>query len=734
MTPNALGIEWPHDIERRAIHETIKGAADLTDGSDELRRAIRSPLSRLAFSSQRSQILAPLDLGPRQRVVCVASDFGALARALGERCRSVLAVDPTPLSAAAAADRCRDLDNVTVVSNIEDSVATEIAASEPFDLVCVVAGRDGLRRESPWWDPLATALACVSHLAVHGTLAIAFSNQVGLRGLLGYADERAEAAWIGLEAMQRSGGAPDLTYAQIDDRLKSAGFGLRSWQAVFPDHHFPTRMFPQSMYKSAAGLHTIDRFVRDPVVDRFGSPRLVANSRAAHGLMLRSGVGWEVANSYLVVARKDDSHIESTDEDQAWIFSGERRRAWRRTRSLRRRGADWELGLVVGPVHTPGDEPVDAWLTNGTAATEQVIDGEPLDLLLAKALSAGQLDQAADLLSFWRAHLERQAFSPPAGVSHPFLPVDSQRALPGNLLDANLDNFVVSGSQLYFIDTEIVARGGVDFELVTSRALYSFAVRAVLGGWQLPMLAPTVGTVAQLLADLAGIDARPSTAALASAEAALQFMVTGADPAETRQEFEQSETAQVPRAPTAPELRVELERSAGEVLRLSQDVDELRCDAGRLEGRVVELFDANTLMHAAIEEREAALLQAAEFQRQREHDVVELVEAIRTQQSNERELRAALDHSTRDVIELRDALIAVEQQLETSDSQHRELRSRVADLEEQLAVQISANQAFHARLDNERSLPKLTRVARAISGKALEADSPVGATLQPREP
>src|ERR1700737_4522467 len=121
------------EAERR-IYDVIRGARDRGTFSNELAGAIEGWPSEYHLSRQRHCIVRPLGIKPRDRVLEFGCGCGAITRYLGEIGAGVTAIEGAWPRARAAAERCRDLPNVTVI----DDDFLQFAANGQFDWVLLV--------------------------------------------------------------------------------------------------------------------------------------------------------------------------------------------------------------------------------------------------------------------------------------------------------------------------------------------------------------------------------------------------------------------------------------------------------------------------------------------------------------------------------------------------------------------------------------------------------------------
>lgn len=506
--------------------KVFNSVEDLSDGSDELLSRIEDWPTRSHFSPLRSNLVKPLRIEPGMRVLDVGCGSGTTLRYLGELGADVTGIEGSPARARAAAIRCCDLPNVKVVCGpIQDY------KSEPYDLVLVIGVLEySDRLHATGHKGFLGAVAGLT--GQKGVLAIAIENQIGLKYLIGYNEDHLGLPWVGVEGYQRREGIRTWTRRELANLLNVGGMTHRRWLYPYPDYKHPTHIFSDRLMRRPEGPSLVDKFLRNPVVDRSAEPALVCNAAAAHRVMLGAGLGEEVANSFLLLAARDENRLEEiVHTGEAWFFSQQRLRTWRRARTLIPDASGYRL-IPFGPsIERVGP----GWLEMSSVAAEPVSDGLPLERLVAESLGAGDLARVKALLGLWWRRLTEAGFAPPKDYEpNPFLPPGASAIVPGNMLDANLDNFLLTGDKLVHVDTELVAIPGVDPVLVGSRALRNLAERALIGGWMHPWThGETLGEVFPILCDWAGIPKpRPDLDTLAKIEATLQEIVVGADPVE----------------------------------------------------------------------------------------------------------------------------------------------------------------------------------------------------------
>ncbi len=512
--------------------EILSAATDRSSNSDELAREITDWPSRYHLSRQRANLIRPLQLGPQLRILEVGAGTGVLSRALGESGASVTALEGHLDRARAAAVRCKDLDNVEVVSgpleNFEDA--------DGFDVVCLVgvleyaASGAGLSTDHQQFLDRAADL-----VRPGGALVLAIENIIGVKYLLGYDEDHVGMPWIGVEDYPGSGGVRTFSRRALQAMLDAAGLHHQAWFFPFPDYKLPTVILSESIYAESGAPDLVDQLVRQPVGDSPESRAQLCDDRRAHRVLVGAGLGPEVANSFLVVAwAGDDRPAAAPDETiLAWRAGDDRRRRWRRGFDLRRT----DRGLVIHA--DPGGDPDDAgtsagWLVHDSTKDGPYIGGRTIEQLALDACQRGDQTSLKDALCTWRWFLDRQLVQSSAKdqTSHPFLSPEDGPRLPPEYLDVALSNFVLGDDGLHFIDREWQATGGVSAPLVMARALWLFAKEIIRTGVDHPW--PEDTTVDQLaahLGELCELDVGQQILdRFRASEVELQQLVTGRDP------------------------------------------------------------------------------------------------------------------------------------------------------------------------------------------------------------
>ncbi len=264
------------------VLRALQGANDTSSGSDELAAQIVDWPTRYHFSRLRANVVRPLRIDARHRVLDVGAGTGAIARHVGEQGARVVALEGSPSRARACAARCRDLPNVDTVSGSLDAfLQSDIDAAGAFDVVLCIGVLE--YNAGPRGDAGAVEFlrSLQRFLRPGGSLVVAIENQLGLKYLLGYAEDHHGLAYLGVEGYPAVTGARTFSRKRLGDLLAAAGLVEPRWLFPFPDYKVTRVVLDASAYARPDVVDFVDGTARWPV-SAFASARLrMADDRRA---------------------------------------------------------------------------------------------------------------------------------------------------------------------------------------------------------------------------------------------------------------------------------------------------------------------------------------------------------------------------------------------------------------------------------------------------------------------
>ncbi|OQP61514.1 hypothetical protein A3860_31810 [Niastella vici] len=224
-----------------AIYEQLKKCSDVSVLSDELESHIHDWISLCFFSKKRANLLRPFTaLFKGKTILEVGCGGGAITRFLGECCAQVYAIEPSLRRASIAAERCRDLNNVTIIC---DDIA-HFQSNRVFDGIIQVGVLEYATRYSQETDATFQFLVHLKkYLAADGFLITAIENQLGLKYFSGFQEDHAGVIMHSINNNYKPGEATTMGRKKLLNVFEQAGFGKNELFLPFPDYKMPTLVF-----------------------------------------------------------------------------------------------------------------------------------------------------------------------------------------------------------------------------------------------------------------------------------------------------------------------------------------------------------------------------------------------------------------------------------------------------------------------------------------------------------
>lgn len=467
-----IGDSLPYaDGAEDELLAVLRTVQDRRVGSDELASAIHDWPTAYHLAPERAVLLAPVAIGPGDRVLDVGAGSGVNTRICADRGAAVTAVEGSAARAELIAHRCAGLQDVGVLCGPLEALGD--GGREAYDVVLLVGVLEYAGTTHGGGDgPAALLGRAVDALAPDGVVVLAIENRLGLKYLLGFPEDHLGLPWVGWEGY-RDGEPTTWSRRELAGMLADAGLGAQRWLFPFPDYKLPTAVLAEEVYDRPGGADMVDQIVGHPSSREYANPVLVADDRAAHRALLTAGLGPDVANSFLVVAGRSPEAVAERVEQRslAWRVAPDRRGRWRQQAVV----VDSDQGLVVRRRLLAEDRTsdFDEWLGQVEVSEEPYYTGRNLEQCLLDCAREGDVDGFAELLRAWRTALSaRETPIDSVAAPHPYLPADADRALPPVWLDSGPDNFVMTADGLRFVDREWVAAGGVDVRLAVVRGLW----------------------------------------------------------------------------------------------------------------------------------------------------------------------------------------------------------------------------------------------------------------------
>ncbi len=453
------------EVEKR-IGSILENAKDLSVLSDELRPYCVDWPSTYHLSVMRANILRPFEAELTGDILEIGAGCGAITRYLGECGGNVLALEGTLRRASIARARTRDLENVTVVSDVFEQFNCE----KKFDVVTLIGVLEYANLFTAGNNPALSMLEHVSSfLKPNGRLFIAIENKFGLKYFAGAPEDHIGTPMYGLES--RYGKKQPKTFGrnELDCLIRAAGFSHVEFLAPFPDYKLPASIVTEHGFASNdfdAAAFAWQSVRRDPQLPKIMgfSPELAWPS------VVSNGIAMDLANSFLVVAtpqKKSERVVYSNA--LAWHFTTARRKTLcKETQFIRNKNNQIDVLYKRLDINTP-NLVASPLLTNNLSEQAEYIHGEVLlyDLIRIVTADGWSVDQLSGILKSWLNCLSQLARSTDevVDVTSPFSQVS------GELFDCIPQNIIhEKNGSFNLIDDEWILNGKIEIGYLVFRS------------------------------------------------------------------------------------------------------------------------------------------------------------------------------------------------------------------------------------------------------------------------
>jgi SAM-dependent methyltransferase len=446
------------EVEHRLL-DALKQCHDLSSTSDELRQHIVDWPSEYHFSPLRHALIRPFAISPSDRILELGCGCGAITRYMGETGATVVAVEGSPMRAQIAAERCRDLPNVSIYC---DNLS-RFSSSLRFDFVTLI----GVLEYAPLFvtepDPVDECLRIArGFLTSRGQLLLAIENQIGLKYFNGCREDHLGRRYFGIHDLYAECQPITFGKRELAARLEAGGFPRQQFCYPFPDYKLPALILSDRAMLDP-DLRPVDMLCRTLSRDHAGPGYPNFYENLALPALTRNGLLADTANSFLVLAAPAD-FADGGAEQEGWLASAynlDRKSAFAvETRFMR--GED---GISVEKIRLAPESATasgDGFFMHHPADTAPYVHGQAYLRSLQRLLARdGTLPELAEWARPWIETLHAQSMRDRHG-----------EALPGHWLDAIPANFIETDTGvLELIDSEWRAAEPVPLDWVLIRGL-----------------------------------------------------------------------------------------------------------------------------------------------------------------------------------------------------------------------------------------------------------------------
>ena len=309
------------------ILNAVKNSKNISDDSVELMRLIKDWPSYYHLGIGRSNILKALNLLPNAKVLELGSGCGALTRYLGENFKSVDGIEGSPQRAQIAYERCRDLKNVKIFC----SDFNRVKFNNNYDIVTLI----GVLEYAPKYclNQLDSIDACLmllrqakTALKKNGILLIAIENKIGIKYWSGCPEDHTGKIFDGIHGYPVGKSPITFSKKEIKTLLKEIGFSNISFYYCFPDYKFTSTIISDIGNETEFYLHN---WIETPFASHNISRKYTFHEGLAIKTLSESGLLREFANSFLIIASQNSSHVIHEPDWIAKRFSVKRRKNFR---------------------------------------------------------------------------------------------------------------------------------------------------------------------------------------------------------------------------------------------------------------------------------------------------------------------------------------------------------------------------------------------------------------------
>lgn len=225
------------DGTENTLYRIIHEASDVSIFSNELRDACTDWPSRYHLSASRGNLLRPLAHRLKGSVLEIGAGCGAITRFLGENGGEIVAIEGSSRRAMIAAERTRDLTNVTVINDHFDRFDTTFR----FDVITLIGVLEYSGVFGDGEDPVQSMLESARRLLKpDGILLVAIENQLGLKYFAGAPEDHLSVPMVGIQGLYERPGVETFGRVELTRRFRQAGFQHIELALPFPDYKLAT--------------------------------------------------------------------------------------------------------------------------------------------------------------------------------------------------------------------------------------------------------------------------------------------------------------------------------------------------------------------------------------------------------------------------------------------------------------------------------------------------------------
>lgn len=457
ITAHEFAYTDGNETEQRILN-AVKSCTDVSVFSQDLLQHQTDWASEYHFSADRANLLRPFTNHFRDaQVLELGCGCGAITRFLGESGALVTAVEGSQQRASIAAERCRDLNNVTVVlDKLQDAPFNQL-----FDVVTLIGVLEYSRIYVEAEDPIQYVLEKArSYLKPDGILIVAIENQLGLKYFAGAPEDHGVGIMAGINDIYGSNTPVTFGKQELERRFLKAGFLKCDTYLPFPDYKLPCLVVHPEGCKYQENFDLGNLLAGTVFYDRQGIANPVFSLESSWPLVSRNGLTADLANSHLFIVHNKSSMWQSSKDILASYYSPMRSKNTSQEIIFHKHNnhvsvSRRRIGASLDDIFT--NEPY----LNGVLHSQQLHQ-----IVQRKGWSLGEVEQWVQL---WLEALEKALVT---DVQIPEEWTDYKKWLPANYIDALPRNLIVHNDGFSeFIDLEWTLPHPIPLALVLYRGL-----------------------------------------------------------------------------------------------------------------------------------------------------------------------------------------------------------------------------------------------------------------------
>jgi len=449
------------------IYEAVKKCKDISVLSEELETHITNWTSQYFFSKKRANLLRPFAaLFKGKHILEPGCGAGSITRFLGECGAYVYALEPNLRRARIAAERCRDLENVTVIC---DDIGS-FESSKKFDGIIQVGVLEYATRYST--DNNATLnflLHLKSYLKDDGFLITAIENQLGLKYFSGFVEDHAGVMMHNINNNYQPGEATTMGRKKLTDTFENAGFAQNDFFLPFPDYKMPSLVFyPGFNEKNNATNINIESILSNISYQDTQEYTPLFSLDKALPLIAQNDLLYDLSNSFCIFSQCQPHH-KAADDILFAFYRTERRKEYCKETLFKLEGDAVKVvcNYLADVPATAGQENIISF-----DAEEPAFDGVLHHYGLVEIVNRASwnIEQVGNWLNTWFGCLKTELMQMHGLKERKFARLDS--TINGKYIDAIPINLIMQPNGFKFIDLEINLNQDVELGYIIFRAVH----------------------------------------------------------------------------------------------------------------------------------------------------------------------------------------------------------------------------------------------------------------------